>query len=141
MSRPLQSLRLRQAIIPLLRADADLIAIGTPPLSADTDQQRIYGRRQPAILTWPFVRVSNADEGPLRKGTSVRMTIHSFSKAQFDDECEEMNGAIQAVLEDAVLDLSPSVKAYLSWDGSQVIPDAAEASAWHGVNNFTATIG
>jgi hypothetical protein len=27
------------------------------------------------------------------------------------------------------------------WIGSQVIPDAAEASAWHGLNSFTATIG
>jgi hypothetical protein len=32
------------------------------------------------------------------------------------------------------------VKAYVRWIGSQVIPDAAEASAWHGVNSFDATI-
>jgi hypothetical protein len=136
MARPLQSLWLRQATVTSLRADADLIAIGTPAIAA-----RIYGRRQPATLTWPFCRVSVADEGPLRKGTEVRLTVHSFSKAQFDDECETINAAIQAALEDAVLDLSPSVKAYISWVGSQVIPDAAEADAWHGVNSFTATIG
>ena len=135
--RPLQSLRLRRAIVPHLRADADLIAIGTPPLSQD---ERIYGRRQPATLVWPFVRVSVADEGPLRKGTEVRATVHTFSKAKFDDECEDMNGAVQTSLENAVLDLSPSVKAYMSWVGSQVIPDGAEADAWHGVNSFTATI-
>jgi hypothetical protein len=29
----------------------------------------------------------------------------------------------------------------MSWIGSQVIPDASEASAYHGVNSFTATIG
>jgi hypothetical protein len=141
MPRPLQSLRLRQAIIPRLRADADLIAIGTPPLSDDAEQQRIYGRRQPAELTWPFIRVSVADEGPLRKGTEVRVTVHTFSKAKFDDECEGLNGAVQTSLEDAVLDLSPAWKAYMSWIGSQVIPDASEADAWHGVNSFTATIG
>jgi hypothetical protein len=102
---------------------------------------RIYGRRQPASLTWPFCRVSVVDEGPLRKGTEVRLTIHTFSKAQFDDECELLNGAVQTWGEDRVLELSPSVKAYIVWTGSQVIPDAAEADAWHGVNTFTATIG
>jgi hypothetical protein len=119
-----------------LRANPDLILLGDPALA-----DRIYGRRQPAILTWPFIRVRVADEAPLRKGTDVRLTVHSFSKAQFDDECELINGAIQTALEDAVLDLSPSAKAYVTWSGSQVLPDPAEADAWHGVNRFTATIG
>jgi hypothetical protein len=138
MARPLQSLYLRRATVTRLRADTTLIAIGTPPLSED---ERIYGRRQPATLVWPFVRVSVADEGPLRKGTVVRLTVHAFSKAKFDDECEQINGAIAGSLEDAVIELSPSTKAFISWRGSQVIPDAAEASAWHGVNSFDATIG
>jgi hypothetical protein len=136
MPRPLQSLRLRQATVQRLRADADLIAIGTPAIG-----ERIYGRRTPAELTWPFVRVSVADEGPLRKGTEVRVTIHTFSKAQFDDECEAMNAGVQTSLEDAVLELSGARKAHMIWRGSQVLPDASEASAWHGVNSFTATIG
>jgi hypothetical protein len=134
--RPPQSLRLRQAIIPLLRSDPALIVIGTPPID-----DRIYGKRQPSELTWPFVRVSVADEGPLRKGTEVRVTVHTFSKAKFDDECEDLNAAVQTSLEDAVLDLNSVRKAYMSWIGSQVIPDAAESDAWHGVNSFTATIG
>jgi hypothetical protein len=139
--RPLQSLRLRQATVQRLRADTDLIGIGTPPLSDDAEMKRIYGRRQPATLTWPFVRVSVADEGPLRKGTEVRVTIHTFAKKQFDDQCEAMNAAVQASLEGAVLVLSGARKAFMIWIGSQVIPDASEASAWHGVNSFTATIG
>lgn len=138
MARPLQSLRLRQATVTTLRADAALTAIGTPPLSEDA---RIYGRRTPATLVWPFVRVVVADEGPLRKGSEVRVTIHGFSNAKFDDEIETINGAIQARLEDAVLELSPSVKAYLVWNASQVVPDADEADAYHGINTFTATIG
>lgn len=129
-------MRLRQAIVVSLRANAELTEIGEPAIG-----ERVYGRRQPATLSWPFIRVSVADEGPLRKGTEVRVTVHSFSKAQFDDEAETINGASQESLEDAVLDLSGSVKAYMSWIGSQVIPDATEADAWHGVNSFTATIG
>lgn len=137
MPRPLQSLRLRQTIVTTLRADADLTAIGTPPLATD---DRIYGRRSPASLTWPFVRVNLTDEGPLRKGTEMRVTVHTFSKEQFDDEIESLNAAVQAALEDAVLELSSAAKAYLAWISSQVIPDGAEASAWHGLNSFTATI-
>jgi hypothetical protein len=141
MPRPLQSLRLRRAIVPRLRADADLIALGDPALGADPANIRIYGRRTPATLIWPFVRVNLADEGPLRKGTTVRLTVHTFSKAQFDDECEQLNGGVQTALEDAVLELSPAVKAYLTWVSSQVLEDAAEADAWHGLNSFDAAIG
>jgi hypothetical protein len=135
-ARPLQSLRLRQVIVPLLRGTTDLTGIGDPAIG-----DRIYGRRQPDQLTWPFVRVTVADEGPLRKGTQVRVTVHAFSHTQFDDECESMNETIQSALENAVLELGASTTAYMSWIGSQVIPDAAEASAWHGVNSFSATIG
>jgi hypothetical protein len=135
MARPLQSLYLRRAAVESLRATPELTDFGTPPIA-----DRIYGRRQPATLTWPFVRVSIADEGPLRKGTDVRLTIHTFSKAKFDDECEQLNAAVQAWGEDRVLELSPSVTAYVTW-ASQVIPDASEADAWHGVNTFTAAIG
>jgi hypothetical protein len=69
------------------------------------------------------------------------MTVHAFSKAQFDDECEQLNAMLAEKLDDAVLQLSPAVKAFIRWRGSQVIPDSAEANAWHGVNTFDATIG
>lgn len=135
-SRPLRSLLLRQASVESLRATADLTGLGEPPIA-----DRIYGKRQPATLIWPIVRVAVADEGPIRKGTDVRLTIHTFSKAKFDDECELLNAAVQGWGENRVLDLEPGTTAYLTWSGSQVIPDAAEADAWHGVNTFTATIG
>jgi hypothetical protein len=134
--RPLQSLWLRQGIVQFLRSDPDLILIGDTPLA-----DRIYGRRTPATLTWPFVRVSLADEGPLRKGTDIRVTVHTFSKMQFDDECEALNAAVQKALEDTALELGPSTTAYVVWNASQVVEDAAEADAYHGINTFTATIG
>jgi hypothetical protein len=136
MARPLQSLFLRRAAVEFLRSDAELIAIGDTPVD-----DRIYSRRTPATLTWPFLRVANADEGPLRKGTDVRLTVHTFSKAQFDDECETLNSTVQEALEDATLQLSPATTAYIVWNASQVVQDAAEADAWHGINTFTATIG
>jgi hypothetical protein len=141
MARPLQSLRLRQVTVSTLRGEADLTALGSPALNTDTEAKRIYGRRSPSDLTWPFLRVNLADESPLRKGTTVRLTVHCFSKAQFDDEVEQLNAAVQTALEDAVLELSPATKAFIAWRGSQVIPDSAEANAWHGVNSFDASIG
>lgn len=136
MARPLQSLFLRRAIVTHLRADSALVALGSPALA-----ERIYGPRSPGTLTWPFVRVNVSDEGPLRKGTTIRVTVHAFSKAQFDDEVSSINAALTASLEDEVLTLSPGYTAYMRWLGSQVIPDAAEADAYHGVNSFDATIG
>jgi hypothetical protein len=141
MPRPLQSLRLRQVIATTLRADDELTALGEPPLNSDPANIRVYGRRQPAELIWPFLRVNIMNEGPLRKGTEVRVTVHSFSKASFDDELEGINAAVQTALEDMVLDLSPAVKAFMIWIASQTVPDAAEADAWHGINSFAAAIG
>jgi len=140
MARPLQSLRLRRVLVTTLRADTELVAIGETPISAG-DPIRVYGRRSPAELVWPFIRVNITDEGPLRKGTQPRVTVHTFSKAQFDDEVETMNARLQAILEDAVLELSPSAKAFMRWVSTQTVPDAAEADAWHGLNSFSASIG
>jgi len=52
-----------------------------------------------------------------------------------------MNAAIQSSLEDAVIDLSGGLTAYVVWIGSQVLADPAEADAHHGVNSFNAVIG
>jgi hypothetical protein len=133
--RPLHSLTLRQQSILRLRADADLIAIGSPAIGS-----RIY-ETPPSTVTWPWVRYGGPDETPVRKGSKVRFTIHTFSKTDFSDECANMNAAVQAGLEDAVIDLEPGVTARLVWEGSQILPDPEEAGAYHGVNGFTATIG
>lgn len=134
-TRPLHALPLRQKVIERLRADADLTALGAPALGA-----RIY-EIPPATVAWPFVRYGGPSETPIRQGTQIRFTIHTFSKAQFTDEVAALNEAVQASLEDAVIDLSPSSKAYVAWIGSQILTDPEEANAFHGVNDFMATIG
>lgn len=135
MNAPLQSLDLRRAIVRMLRADGDLSALGSPPL-----EQRIYGRRQPDRIVWPFLRVSIITETPTRSGTTARLTVHSFSKGEFDDEIETINAAVQAALGDATVALDDDRTAFMLWRSSQVIPDAAEASAWHGLNDFDALV-
>jgi hypothetical protein len=43
-------------------------------------------------------------------------------------------------LDGKTLALESGVVARLSWRNSQLIPDAAEANAWHGITHFAATI-
>jgi hypothetical protein len=131
--RPLQSLSLRQAIIQHLRGDADLTAL-VPAV-------RIYGQRTPAQLTWPFIGYGAPSESPVRAGTQIRITMHAFSKAQFEDEASNIVAAMQKSLENAVLDVGAGLKAYLAYVGSQILADPAEADAWHGVATWNATIG
>lgn len=132
-ARPLQSLSLRQAIVQRLRADTDLTAL--------VPSERIYGLRSPATLIWPFIRYGAPDETPIRLGTQLRVTLHAFSKAQFEDEASNIVAALQTSLEDAVIDLDGGLKAYLAYVGSQILADGAEADAWHGIGTWTATIG
>lgn len=129
------TLPLRQAVITLLRADGALIALGDPALTAD----RIYGERSPSKLTWPFVRYGQSNIGQ----TGGTLPLHAFSKAKFTDEAAEIADRIVQLLDGAILDLGGGRKATLSWPedgGTQIIPDAAEADAWHAIIRFEVAI-
>jgi hypothetical protein len=104
MARPLQSLRLRQTIVATLRADADLTAIGDP-LSDRRPHLRAPLARDAGLAVPSRERRRRRAAA---EGHGVRVTVHTFSKAQFDDEVESMNAAVQTSLEDAVLELSPA---------------------------------
>lgn len=131
-----RSLYLRRAVITQLRADTDLIAL--------VPAAQNYGMRPPAELTWPFTRYGVPDEQALAvscwDGSDVAFTVHSFSKAEFEDQCANINAAIVAALNGVVLVLAGNVKAWPVWLGSQIIQDGDEAGAWHGINRFGARI-
>lgn len=132
------TLPLRQAVIAVLRADANL----TAKVPAD----RVYGMRSPATLTWPFTRYGPPDTLPFRAtcldGATIGFAIHSFSKAQFEDECASINAALSAALDGKALELEGlgGATAHIDWRGSQILPDAAEADAYHGIVRFEATV-
>jgi hypothetical protein len=132
------SLPLREAIITRLRADAPLLAL--------VPSARIFGMRQPSTVQWPFTRYGATDTVPrlssCSAGQIVTLTLHAFSKQEYEDECAQISSAIAGALDGAVLilDDEASTMAHLRWRGSQIIPDSAEASAWHGVARFEATI-
>lgn len=126
-------LEVRRAIVTRLRADASVTALGSPALG-----QRIYGERTPATLTWPFVRYGQSD-AVSSLGYDITAPIHVFSKAAFTDEAGDISEAIGASLDNLVLTLDGR-KAYLQYLGHQIIPDAAEADAWHGVVRIGARV-
>jgi hypothetical protein len=135
------SLPLRRAVVTALRDDNNFTALGSPALDA-----RIYGMRTPAPLTWPFTRYGSSDAVPFLgqclDGARVRFAIHAFSKAKFEDECAEISAGAAAALDGKTIELDADydATAHLRWLGTQIITDAAEASAWHGIVAFEATV-
>lgn len=132
------TLPLRRAVITTLRADPDLTAL--------VPAGRNYGMRSPATLTWPFTRYGSPDALPFRAqcldGATIGFTVHSFSKDETEDECANINAALNSALDGRVLALDGlgGAKAHIVWQASQIIPDAAESDAYHGVNRFEATV-
>ncbi len=129
------TLALRRAIIGALKADS-----GVTDLVADG---RVYGERALAKPIFPFIRYGITDARPKRgtcwDGATIDLPIHAFSKAEFTDEAVNINRAIQLALDGKALQLEGGATAYVTWAGSTVIPDAAEAGIWHGISRFSAT--
>lgn len=126
------TLELRRAIILHLKADSGVTAL--------VDAEDVFGMRQPAVHGWPFTRYGQPDTRAAGHGSDVSVTLHAFSKGAFDDECSQIAKALVAALNGAVLPLDGPDVAQVHWRDSQIIPDAAEADAWHGLVRFDATI-
>ena len=122
-------LLLRRAIVAHLRADATVTAL--------IPAARIYGARSPATPVWPFVRYGVSDAVPAYEITAP---LHVFSKADFTDEAVLIADAIGNSLDEQVLGMSDGRNAHLRWAGARVIPDAAEASAFHAIVTIAATV-
>lgn len=132
------SLPLRQAIVTILRADAALTAL--------VPAGQNCGMRPPTNPAFPYTRYGAPDSLPLRAqcldGATVGVTVHSFSDADYEDECANINAALAAALDGKTVELDTDfpAKAHIVWVGSQIMADAADASLWHGVNRFEASV-
>jgi hypothetical protein len=130
------SLALRQQIVARLKASPAVTDLVVP--------SRIHGERSPANPIFPFIRYGQADVRPRRAscwdGAEVDLPLHAFSQSPSTDQVANINAQVAAALDGAVLDLGGDLKAHLAWTGSQIIPDAEEATVWHGIQRFTATI-
>lgn len=122
-------LALRKAIVAHLRADNSVTstAMGT----------RFYGERAPASPTWPFGRYGVSDAIP---GFDINVPLHVFSKADYTDEAAAIGEAIGASLDSLTLTLGDGRTAHLHYRGMQLLPDAAEAAAWHAVVTIGARV-
>ncbi|QEH79945.1 DUF3168 domain-containing protein [Sphingomonas sp. C8-2] len=132
-------LPVRGKLIAALKADAPLAAI----VGA-----RIYPAKVPADVAWPFMRLDGASSIPFRgdggSGGEVTGLIHNFVKASgtiLDPEamCATINSHVVRIIEamDAVAltgDTEIGVFARLS----QIVPDPAEADAFHGFVRYEA---
>lgn len=135
MSAQNPALSLRQKVVVALKNDAALIA--KVPVA------RIYGEYPGATPARPFVRYGEDDANPRRvscwEGAEIAFPVHSFSAQPFTDEVRQIDAAIVAALDGKVLDLGDGLKATITWAGTQLLRDGADANAWHGFNQFVAT--
>lgn len=126
------SLPLREAIVTTQKADTALTAL----VPADD----IHGMRPPANPTWPFTRYGTPDVLPAGKGSRTTVTLHGFSKAEFENEVAQIMAAMVDLFDGKGLVLEDNTKVQMKWRGTQILPDPAEASAWHGLARFEALI-
>jgi hypothetical protein len=129
------SLPLRRAIITHLKGDTGV--------TAHVPEGRVYGMRQPATTQWPFTRYGSPDTRAAGLGSDTDIALHGFSKGPYEDECAEIMKALVTSLNGALLTLEDgeeTIEARILWRRTQIIPDAAEANAWHGIAHFNARI-
>lgn len=128
------SLFVRGKIITALKADSDLTAI--------VPAARIYPSKSPTSPTWPFIRV------PMLIGTPTPMdggggsaqsgVIHCFTKAgdgvpDAEAQAATINRHIARIVSEISVPLDDGEALEVHVRQTQVIPDSAEADAFHGL--------
>lgn len=132
------SLALRKAVIVRLRATAALTAL--------VPAARIFPERVPGENeTWPFIRYGSTILSPQRfdgyEGGTHEITIHAFSDSHKTDEIYGIRREIIAALDEADLTIEDDARATnFIHTLSNLIPDGAEADAYHDIHNFTVSV-
>jgi Protein of unknown function (DUF3168) len=135
------TLPIRRATLAALKADAALTAL-VPPAS-------IYPQTVSAMPAWPFVRMGAPSGLPIRAtcvdGNQGNFAVHGFAKPRdidgtivetAEDHAARLGAAIASALDRKVLVLDGGQRARLTWTGSQLLLDGAEADAFHTVQSF-----
>lgn len=128
------SLPVRRAIIPLLRADAALVAL--------VPAERIYPEQPDALPEWPFVRYGTPtflpDRSTCGDGGAIRCAVHSFAKGPQSDEAAKIARRIAKVLDDADLTTEDGEPLTITVLGGQTLSDDG---GWHVTTEFEALVG
>ena len=143
-------LYVRRAGLSLLRADDDLTG-----LVGD----RMYPPQRPANPVWPFIGWGVAIDVPFSAscldGNQITVAVHCFAATTGTGvgggtiSGEERAGAIASrvvavLIEAGEVDLGPhgldDATAHFTWQSTQVIPDPAEADAFHAIVSLRVTV-
>lgn len=146
------SLFARQAVVALLKSAAPLVVV-------PADQ--VFPAQRPPNVQWPFVGVGVPIAAPFLAtcldGAAVSLAVHAYAETtgEGDDTKpgEDMAlgilAACVAVLGgeegaevplQGLTDCPYPATAYVSWTGSQVVQDGADASAFHAFATFDITV-
>lgn len=133
------SLYVRRAVASRLKAEAAVAAIVAA---------RVYGLSPPAGPTWPFVKMQPPTTTPMRAtgldGSRIAFRVSGFAKGPDEGEAAILADAIAGCLDGLSVPLAdapwPARLTDIKWTGTQIIPDPEEASAWHAITSFEATV-
>lgn len=134
----------RRAILTLLKADADVLAL--------VPAARIYPGSTPPVPDWPFIKWGRPTTVPVRAdcvdGAEIVASVHAFAGPRLngsgaaietgEDHCARIGAAIARALDRQrpPLDGGYDATASIRWTGAQLLQDGSEADAWHSVQNF-----
>lgn len=147
------SLFVRQALVALLKGAAGVTVL----VPAD----RVFPAQRPPNVEWPFIGVGVPVAAPFAAscldGSTISLAVHAYAETTGEGDAtvpgEDMASSIVRVCV-AVLggeegaevalqgltDCPYPATAYITWTGSQVVQDGADASAFHGFATFDITV-
>lgn len=134
----------RRAVLPTLKADATLTAMVVA--------SSIHPSTVPAGSPWPFTRFDGANSTPLAdflRGREVSFMIHAFAKPRYsgqamtetaEDHAARITSAVNSVLHRNRFTLPGGATFAVRVSSSRLMPDGAEADAYHGIVNAVARV-
>lgn len=127
------SLPLRRAVVDFLKTTSVSAMVGG----------RIYGTQPPALPTLPFIRMGlptpAAYEAQGWSGSESDFVVHVFTKSDGDALVSEIAAEVVEVLSGFVMSGSLAANAF-DWNRTEVVRDSDEASAYHAIVTFDATV-
>lgn len=141
------SLAVRDAVIAFLAEQPTVVAL----VPAD----RLYPPQRPANPQRPWIGYGVSDSTPFGAscldGAQVSVRIHNYTETSGEgaetipgeDMAHAINQVLAAVLDGATLELDGldyPATAHVTWTGSQVLQDGADADAFHGIASFSITV-
>lgn len=135
------TLPIRRATLAELKANAPLLAL--------VSASNMHPQTTPASPAWPFVKMGAPSGLPIRAacvdGHEGIFAVHGFAKPRMsgaqmvetaEDHAARIGSAIASALDRKHLEIDGGYRVSVTWTGSQLLQDGAEADAFHTVQNF-----